>query len=85
MRKAVWIAVGFLISAALTPAAVAQTYQWKVKSSVSDVYVRSNLLRMDARRPRVEGVRRPLQPAALRSTLRGRERLVRAARAEPPT
>jgi hypothetical protein len=42
MRKAVWIAVGFLILAALTSVAAAQTYQWKVLSSVSDVYVRSN-------------------------------------------
>src|SRR4029077_15246865 len=42
MRKAVWISVGFLVSAALTSVAAAQTYQWKVKSSVTDVYVRSN-------------------------------------------
>jgi hypothetical protein len=42
MRNAVGIAVGLLVSAALTSVAAAQTYQWKVKSSVSDVYVRSN-------------------------------------------
>jgi hypothetical protein len=42
MRKAVWIAIGFFVSAALTSACAAQTYQWQVKSTVSDVYVRSN-------------------------------------------
>src|SRR4029079_14445130 len=42
MRKAVWIAVGLLILVVFTSITSAQTYQWKVKSTVSDVYVRSN-------------------------------------------
>ena len=42
MRKAVLVAVGFLLVATWTLSTRAQTYQWKVKSSVSDVYVRSN-------------------------------------------
>src|SRR5690349_1863586 len=34
--------VGFVLSLVLVSGASAQTYQWKVRSDVSDVYVRSN-------------------------------------------
>src|SRR5262249_59086008 len=41
-RKFVWIAAVVFVFAALASAASAQTFQWKVRSDVTDVYVRSN-------------------------------------------
>jgi hypothetical protein len=42
MRNVVWTAAVVIVFAALIPVASAETYQWKVRSDVSDVYVRSN-------------------------------------------
>jgi hypothetical protein len=41
MRFVSWVVFGILLSLFAVEAS-AQTYQWKVKSSVSDVYIRSN-------------------------------------------
>ena len=42
MRQVARIAVVFIVFAAFTSVANAQTFQWKVRSDVTDVYVRSN-------------------------------------------
>jgi len=42
MRKVVWIAAVGCVFAMFAASLNAQTYQWKVRSDVTDVYVRSN-------------------------------------------
>jgi hypothetical protein len=42
MRSALCLVVGFILLSVIATSATAQTYQWKVQSSVTDVYIRSN-------------------------------------------